>query len=172
MEKPRLQKLKRNALIALLAIVPATTSGILSYIESRSVAREQARGSTETTLTSVTPAITELQKIVTNMQTDHAAIITESNKLRAAVLSMSKDVQYCKAYVMFDSRGRYKPNGSLVTPAAVARLEESPGPHPHTLDKPKAQIPDTAKKAEQYKDARTFLKCEPGDPLCGSSALK
>ena len=168
-----MQRLKKKAMLAALAIVPALTTGAINYIEGKAAAKEAKREGTENTLTSVTPAITELQRFVIEGQREHVALSKELDNARKAIISISKEVQYCKAYVDLEMRGRRKLSTEDIEKSpALARLEEGLKPVVSNTKRPKARIPNTAQQAQRYKKARESLKCSAKDPTCGASVLK
>ena len=108
-------KAKSNITLALIAIVPATLSGVLSFCQStmemRSKAadtKEHADETSEAVLEGTAPAIEELQGLVIGLQEWSADTAGELIELKDKVAELKEDAQFCKAYIQFASRGRYK----------------------------------------------------------------
>lgn len=176
----KIEDLKKKALYGVLAIIPAVASGVASNYQAKAESKAAARAkSTEVekkseensnaAVKSYEPIIAEIHDIL-DAAHDWAEDTDEDLEgLIKEMASLREDVQYCKAYVDFDSRGRYVPSrmpSSLMGDPADEKEDEAP-PAP----KPMAKVPTTVQKAKQYIKARKEQKCAPGDPLCGAAAL-
>ena len=170
---------KKKVLLALIAIVPATVSGVLSNCQARYEARAKAKSaetnSVGTTLESLKPAIKELQDIQKKNSEWARGINKDHHKMDAHVDQLRKDVEYCKAYIDFATRGKYK---EKYVPAydpvasAIEIVDDVMGDRPPPAPRTKARLPSNAKQAKAYQGARVQMKCAPGDPLCGAAALR
>lgn len=168
----KIEDLKKKALYAALALVPAIASGIASNLQARADAREKAEKvekkaaiESEAVIKSSEPIIAEIHEIL-DMSAEWAeGVGHDIQDMDSELAQLRADVMYCKAYIEFDSRGR-----SFDRPAAVVEQPDFEY-HAPTPVKPKAKLPDNVKEAQQYIKARKEQRCSPGDPLCGSDSL-
>lgn len=169
----KIEDLKKKALYAALALVPAIASGIASNLQARAEARAEASKIEKKALAESTaaldgnkPAIAELQRIQRVGSEWAADTDGELRELMDEVAYLKADMLYCKAYIQFDSRGRYE-----YDEPEHAHAEESTAYNPPPPSKPEARMPDNVQQAQQYMKARKEMKCGPGDPLCGAAGL-
>lgn len=169
----KIEDLKKKALYAALALVPAIASGIASNLqansESKSLTEEAEKKATAEATAALVgnkPAIAELQRI--QAMGGEWAIDTEDDiqELMQEMAYLKADMLYCKAYVQFDSRGRYEYNEPEIEHYPEPTSYEPPPP-----SKPEAKMPENVQQAQQYMKARKDMGCDPGDPLCGAADL-
>jgi len=167
---------KKKILLAVIAIVPAMISGVLSNCQARYEAKLKdqrvaikAEENSNAVLEGYKPAIAELQKILKQSRIWSSKADEELKKLQEDVKSLREGVAYCRAYVQFDSRGRYHYETEPEEPDNPISVLWN---NPPVANRPKAKLPDNVKKAKIYVDARQQMKCDPADPLCGISALE
>jgi hypothetical protein len=150
------EKRKHAILLALIAIVPPTVSGLLSHCQSAVEARAKAKSAkqsaethadetSEALLDEVNLAIEELQAAVTASQEWAEATTTEVKKLNAKAEELDKATTFCKAYIQFDSRGRYRP--PTETSAGAGKPSAPEMRHP----KPSIKLPDNIEQLKRAK---------------------
>lgn len=171
--------LKKKIFLGLLAAVPAIASGLISNCQARYEARQEAAAAerdakaqaaeqSQAVLEGHKPAIAEIHKILTEGHLWAENTDNEIRELMDEVAYLKADVLYCKAYIQFDSRGRYHPDPS---PDPAMSSEPAITYEPPAPAKPIAKLPSTVQQAQQYVKARKEQKCSLGDPLCGAAAL-
>lgn len=173
------ETLKKKLVLGLVATIPAIASGLISNCQARYEARQEAAAAERDAKTQAAeqaqavieghkPAIVEIHKILTEGHLWAEDTDNELKELMDEVAYLKADVLYCKAYIQFDSRGRYNPEPD---PTAIVSSEVPMTYEPPTPARPMAKLPDTVQKAQQYTKARKEQRCPPGDPLCGSAVL-
>ena len=166
----KIEDLKKKALYAALALVPALVSGILANLEAKAVARansskveKKAAVDSTSVLEGYKPVIDEIQSILEEAGAWAEDTDQDIDEMKSLIDQLREDVLYCKAYVDFDSHGRhFEPNISIEAEFPDYEYE------PPAPAKPTAKIPDSVQQAQQYIKARKAMKCLPDDPLCGA----
>ena len=143
------EKSRQNLMLAMIAIIPATVSGVLSNCQARMDASSKARSAekradknSEAVLGGVTPAVDGLQEDLSKTQDWSKEVISELKELHDKIGDLEHEVAYLKGYVAYDSKGRYR----APTPKMDKTKPEVPEP---LMKKPSVKIPDNIKDARE-----------------------